>query len=340
MQTFSDRFTNTALLSVEHVEAPQIVTSDWIDEQLAPLYEHAGVRPGLLESVAGVKERRWWPEGQLFSTSAAAAGKAALAAAGIDPQQVGLLIDTSVCRDHLEPSAASAVHHQLQLSSACINFDLSNACLGFVSAMTLAAAMIDAGRIDYALIVDAEGSRQIQQATIARLLKSDSAAGDMFEQFASLTLGSGAVAAVLGRADTHPGGHRIAAAESGAATQHHRLCIGSIDQMRTDTAALMVAGIEAATQTFEAALARGLGWAESDHYIIHQVSLPHTKLLCEKTGIDESKVPLAFPLLGNIGPASIPTTLSMHKENISEGQRVLLGGIGSGVNVTACEMIW
>ena len=90
-----------------------------------------------------------------------------------------------------------------------MNFDLANACLGFVNGMQLAAMMIDAGRIDYALIVDGEGAREIHENTIARLARPDATREDVLSEFATLTLGSGAAAMVLGRADEHPEGHRL-----------------------------------------------------------------------------------------------------------------------------------
>src|SRR3954451_21794272 len=148
----SERNTNTALLSVSGLEAPVVATSASIDEQLAPTIERLGLRPGMLEKLAGIVERRWWPEGVSFADAAAMAGAKALSEAGIDASQVGVLINTSVSRDHLEPSTASAVHHALGLPTSALNFDLSNACLGFVNAMQLAGTMIDSGQIGYALI--------------------------------------------------------------------------------------------------------------------------------------------------------------------------------------------
>jgi 3-oxoacyl-[acyl-carrier-protein] synthase-3 len=53
-----------------------------------------------------------------------------------------------------------------------------------------------------------------------------------------------------------------------------------------------------------------------------------------------SKVPLTFPFLGNVGPASIPITLSLEAESLQEGDQVLLLGIGSGINASAMELIW
>ena len=97
------RFNNTSILSVVALEAPEVVTSASFDDQLEPTLERLGLRRGMLEQVAGINERRWWPEGVTYSESAAEAGKAALDAAGISPDQIGLLIDTSVCRARLEP---------------------------------------------------------------------------------------------------------------------------------------------------------------------------------------------------------------------------------------------
>ena len=100
------RFTDTAVLSVSIAEAPIVVTSAEIDEALADTYARLDVRPGLLEGLAGIVERRWWPEDVTFADAAAMAGAKALADAGIEAKRVGLLIDTSVSRGHLEPSAA------------------------------------------------------------------------------------------------------------------------------------------------------------------------------------------------------------------------------------------
>ena len=202
------RHHNTAVLSVAAAEAPEVVTSEHFDEVLADTYERVGIRPGLLAEVAGIRERRWWPEDVSFTDAAAIAGATAIAESGVDAAQIGLLIDTSVCRSHLEPSAAVAVHHSLGLSSSCLNFDLANACLGFVNGMQLAATMIDAGQIDYALVVDGEGSRRPQEATLERLSSPQTTMADVFEQFATLTLGSGGAAMVLGRAAEHPEGRR------------------------------------------------------------------------------------------------------------------------------------
>ena len=322
------------------VEAPEVITSVWIDEQLAPTYQRWGMRPGLLAELAGIEERRWWPDGVTFDQAAAMAGRKAIDESGIDPSEIGMLISTSVCKHHLEPSVACAVHHQLGLSTACINFDLGNACLGFMNAIHLACTAIDAGFIKYALIVDGEGSRQTQLATIARLQLDSASFTDVFDEFASLTLGSGAAAMVLGNLDDHPEAHRVVGGMARAGTEHHTLCIGDLEKMTTDTKRLLEAGLDLAQHAREAA-SFGFEWPGAvDRFIIHQVSSVHTKLICERLGIDPALVPLTYPKFGNVGPAAIPITLAGGQHELLAGQRIVCLGIGSGLNTSLTEITW
>src|SRR4030095_11346799 len=136
---------NTTALSVCAVDAPIAMTSAAFDERLADTYRRVGTRPGMLEKLAGVIERRWWPADVSFAEAAALAGSKALAEAGITPPQVGVLINTAVSREYLEPSTAVAIHHQMGLPTNCLNFDLANACLGFVNGMLFAGNMNASG---------------------------------------------------------------------------------------------------------------------------------------------------------------------------------------------------
>jgi 3-oxoacyl-[acyl-carrier-protein] synthase III len=332
------RFTDTHVLSVAHAEAPEVVTSAWIDQQLAATYERVGVRPGLLADLAGIAERRWWPEGMTFDEAAAIAGRAAIEAAGVAVDEIDLMISTSVCKHHLEPSVACAVHDRLGLAATCRNFDLGNACLGFINGMDVAAMAIDAGHARNVLIVDGEGSRQTQQLTLERLASPDATAADVFENFATLTLGSGAAAMVMGA--PRAGGHAFTGSVSRAATQHNDICVGGLDGMRTDTAALLAAGLVLAADTVAAIDAEGWDWRDSDVFVTHQISSVHTAKMCELMDIDPALVPLTYPTLGNIGPAAVPYTLSVVADGLSSGDQVLLCGIGSGLNCSIAELIW
>jgi 3-oxoacyl-[acyl-carrier-protein] synthase-3 len=334
------RHQHSGILSLAAIEAPRVVTSDWIDEQLAETYQRNGLRPGLLAGLAGIEERRWWDDDVSFTDAAAMAGRAAIEQAGIDPSKIGILISTSVCKENLEPSVACAVHHQLGLSTSCLNFDIANACLGFINAMHLAATMLDAGTVEYALIVDGEGSRYTQQTTLERLRNPNSTAGDVFAEFASLTLGSGAAAMVMARKNRHGDVHRLIGGVGRAGTEHNALCIGNLDRMTTDTHGLLVAGLDLAADAWEASKT-DFDWTDGlDWYIFHQVSKVHTTMLCDRLAIDSSKVPLTFPKYGNVGPAAVPITLASVQDQIQPGQRVLCMGIGSGLNTSFSEILW
>jgi acyl-CoA:acyl-CoA alkyltransferase len=331
-------YTDTAVLAVTAAVAPVVVTSQEIDDQLLETYDRVGLQPGMLEALAGIKERRWWSPDVTFADAAAMAGAKAIAEAGVAPESIGLLIDTSVCRERLEPSAAVDVHEQLGLASSCLNFDLSNACLGFINGMQIASMMIDSGQIEYALVVDGEGSRRPQEATIERLKHSSTTKSDVLDQFATLTLGSGGAAMVLGRASTN-GGHRFGGGVSRAATQHNQLCMGDLDSMRTDSRGLLEAGVALAKDTWDDS--QGIfDWSNLDMYILHQVSKVHNAAIIAAMGIDAARVPTTFPLQGNIGPASVPFTLAQSVDSLRAGDRIACMGIGSGLNAAVIEIDW
>ena len=336
------RYEHVAISGLAHVDAPHVRSSKDIEDELAPTLDRLGIPAGLLESLSGIKERRLWDTGTQPSEFAAAAGEAALSASSVGKEDLGIILNTSVCRDFLEPSTASIVHGLMDLDPTTINFDIGNACLGFVNGMNVVASMIERGEIEHGLVVDAETSRVTLDATTARLA-SDTCDDKMFrEQFASLTLGSGAVAMLLSRDDS-PKSHRFLGGLSRAATAHSALCVGDIQEMRTDTKGLLMAGLELAAITWKDALS-DFDWDPDgvDTYVLHQVSKVHTKAVCDTLGLDINKFPLIYPTFGNIGPAGLATVLSkaVADQTVRQGDRVMFMGVGSGINVAAAEIVW
>lgn len=331
-------FHDVGVASSVRIEGHEVVTSAEIDERLEPFYSRGGARPGLLDRLAGVHERRQWADGFSFADASAAAGELAIQQAGIDRRRIGLLIDSSVCRARLEPSTAVTVHHMLGLSPTCMNYDMSNACLGFLNGIHLAGMMLEAGQIEYALVVDGEGTREIHTNTIDRLNASGETAEDFSENFASLTLGSGAAAMVIGKHSTNPGSHAVVKGFFRAESRHHQLCVGSLENMSTDARALLDAGTELAKVAWDHA--DTAEWMNMDRYILHQVSKVHHAAMIDVLGIDPERAPLTFPTFGNIGPAAIPFTLAHYADTLSGGDRVLCMGIGSGLNAGVLELVW
>lgn len=334
------RHSNVALLGLAEIVAPNEVTSHEFDERLADTLTTLGLPTGLLQRVAGVESRRNWDQPSDFVAGAVAAGGKALAEAGVEPSAIGLMVNTSVTREHLEPSVAVGVHAGIGLGPHAMNFDIANACLGFVNGMTLAANMIDAGQIDYALVVAGEDASRVQEATLRRLTRSGITREEYLNEFASLTLGSGASAAVLGPADRHPEGHRILGGITRAATQHHELCVGDHNGMFTDTKGLLAGGMELVVAAWEEAHENGWDWRNMDRYVMHQVSDVHTNSITRAAGLDPERIPVTYPELGNVGPASLPITLSREVETLQRGDRILCMGVGSGLNTAMTEIEW
>lgn len=333
------RFDNVALLSVAGRLPSRITSSAELEDALAPVLRRLKFPSRLLERVAGVQERRNWAANENCVDATVDAGNEALRKAGVAPSDIGLLINTSVTRMQLEPSVAAGLHHGMGLPSSAVNFDVANACLGFVSGMSLAAGMIQSGQIDHAIIVNGEDADQIQVNTVQRLLDGGTGRDEFMSEFASLTLGSGSAAAVLGRADQHPEGHRLVGGVTRAATQFHDLCVGSVQGMFTDSKALLKGGLDLVVSAWREA-SSDWQWTNMDRYITHQVSRVHTDAIVRSVGLDRSRVPTTYGDWGNVGPASIPLTLAAEEDSLVRGDRVLLMGVGSGLNTGMMELTW
>jgi 3-oxoacyl-[acyl-carrier-protein] synthase-3 len=336
-------FQHVSIAGLAHIDAPRRLSSDEINARLKPTLDRLGIRTDVLKDIAGINARRLWDGDMLASDAATLAGVKALADAGIEPGRLGLLVNTSVSRDYLEPSTASIVSGNLGLSENCQNFDVANACLAFINGMDIASRMIERGEIDYALVVDGETAGLAYEKTLERLSAPDATEEQFRNELATLTLGCGAAAMVLARTELAPGAPRYRGGVTRAATQWNGLCRGNLDRMVTDTRLLLSEGLKLAQRTWIAAIG-ALGWVadELDEFVIHQVSQVHTQAFIKAFGIDPKKVMTIFNEHGNIGPASVPIVLSKLREmgRLKKGDRVALLGIGSGLNCSMAEVVW
>src|SRR3546814_5423980 len=85
------------------------------------------------------------------------------------------------------------------------------------------------------------------------MTRANATEADFKRESATLTLGSGAAAMVLARAELAPGAPRYKGGVTRAATEWNKLCRGNLDGMITDTRMLLVEGIKLAQKTFEVA---------------------------------------------------------------------------------------
>ena len=343
------KFSRVCLHSFGYELPPNVVTSADIERQLAPVYERLKLPEGRLELMSGIRSRRFWDTGSLPSQGAILAGRKALLASGIHASAMDFLAFTSVSRDMMEPATASFVHRSLGLAPHCQIFDISNACLGFLNGMIILANMIELGQVRYGLIVAGETAEGLVQSTIAHLLTDTTLTRKSIKPaFASLTIGSGAVALVMGNRKLKDTGHRLVAGSCRANTCHNDLCQGGQNAeqgtlMSTDSELLLTEGVETARMCWQSFLQES-GWKKDsiDQFFCHQVGRAHAQQLFSTLELDPARNFETLPVLGNVGSVSAPITMAMgiEKGKLKAGQRGAILGIGSGINSLMLGIDW
>ncbi|MCA8992185.1 MAG: 3-oxoacyl-ACP synthase III [Planctomycetaceae bacterium] len=339
------KYRNVCVECITAILPPHVVTSDEIEAELSPVYQRLGLPEGRLELMTGIRERRFFDPGTKPGTISAQTARKAIEQSGLNPALFGALIHGSVCRDQMEPATAASVHAGAGLPQDCLVLDVSNACLGLLNGAALIADLIELGQIRAGVVVGTEIGRPLVEGTIDRLKTNPDVTRKSIKlEFASLTIGSGSAAIVLCDRKLSRTGNRLLGGAARANTSHHNLCAGGVEpeqtgdtrpQMSTDSEALLYAGVELATETWERTRAV-LGWQNEmvDKVVTHQVGRAHRNLLLEKLGIAPEKDFPTVEFMGNSGAVALPTAaaFAIEKNHIVAGDRVALLGIGSGLN--------
>lgn len=338
-------YEHVCLEAVAHTLPPHVVTSDQLEQQLAPVYERLRLPFGRLELMTGIAERRFYDPGTLPGSVSVRTARAALAESKLDARLIGALVHGSVCRDQMEPATAAGVHAGVGLPDDALVLDVSNACLGLLNGLLLIADQIELGRIRAGIVVGTETGRSLVEGTIASLLADTSLTRQSIKSaFASLTIGSGSAAIVLCDRKLSRTGLRLKGGAFLSNTAGHKLCAGGVQsevhgdsrpRMETDSETLLHEGIALAERTWTKARA-ALGWTNADvsHVFTHQVGRQHRTLLMNRLGLDPA---LDFPTVerfGNTGAVALPMALSLGlaQSPPRSGSRLALLGIGSGLN--------
>ena len=358
------RYTRVYVDAFGYELPPVVITTAELEERLAPLYEKLHVARGQLEHITGIAERRWWQPAYPLSDGAAAAGRKALRAAGIEARDVEALIYGAVCREHFEPATACRVAAELGVGGRADVFDVSNACLGVVNGMVEIANRIELGQVRAGMVVACETAREINDVMIERMLR----AKDMrtfTTGLATLTGGSGAVAVVLtdGSYSAAPR-RRLLGGVRRSAPEHHGLCIWGLapedaEEVMlaadarshsiltpftcTDSASVLKYGVELGGATWRDFLEE-MGWTAErvDRVICHQVGSGHQEAVLKAIGLSAEKDFPTYPFLGNVGTVSLPISAAIAEERgaLRPGQRVGFLGIGSGLNCVMLGLEW
>ncbi|MCI0492092.1 MAG: 3-oxoacyl-ACP synthase III [Planctomycetes bacterium] len=342
LSTIAMHFRRVCLESFGYTLPDEVVTTAEIEVRLAPLYERLRLPEGRLELMTGIRERRFFPPGTLPSEISIESARRAIEASGIDRHFFGALIHGSVCRDYLEPATACRVHHALGLPSACMIYDVSNACLGLLTGVLHIANMIELGQIRAGIVVGTECGHELVENTIALLNSDLSLTRDSIKHsMASLTIGSASAAMVLCDKELSQTGNRLTAAMVHCDASRHDLCRsrGMETVMQTDSEELMRRGVAIGAETFSHFLAVA-GWEpeDVDRTFCHQVGVAHRKLMFESLQLDPKNDFATLEILGNTGAVALPVTMAMgiEQDRLQRGDRVAMLGIGSGIN---CQML-
>lgn len=346
------KYSRVCLDALGYELAPVVVTSQELEARLAPVYERLRMPAGQLETLTGIRERRWWEPKFSLAQGAAQAGAKALAQAGLAPKDLGTLIYAGVCRENFEPATACHVANLLGVQEATAMYDVSNACLGVLNGMVDIANQIELGQIRAGMVVSCESAREINESVISELLAEPTMA-KFKGSLATLTGGSGAVALVLTDGSFRgANARRLVGGVSRSAPEFHMLCRWGLERlvpsafrqfMTTDAVAVLKHGVDLGLRTWTAFLEK-LGWwrGQIDKVICHQVGAAHREEMLATFGIGRDKDFNTFPYLGNMGTVSLPLTAALAEEYdfLQQGDRVGFLGIGSGLTCLMLGLEW
>lgn len=337
------RYENVCIEGMGYVIPQHIVTTAWFEDQLEPVYQTLGAPKGFIERLTGIKEHRWWDEGVWVSDGSAMAGEKALASTGIERGEIECLINTSVCRDYIEPSTASIVHHKLGLQPEAMSFDVVNACLGFLNGIVLVANMIELGQIETGMIVAAEAPREGQLATIEHMLTTPPDRATFRDNLASFTLGAASVAMILRHKSKSKTDKRLLGGEVYSNTEHCQLCVAQRTWMRTKSSDLLEEGTKVVTAVWER-FKRKMSWTNDmvDRLFTHQVSEPQRQVALQALQLSPDIDYPTLHYLGNTASVAAPISLAIGVEDgfVQQGDRVILFGVGSGINSIVLGIQW
>ncbi|MCS6893988.1 MAG: 3-oxoacyl-ACP synthase III [Deltaproteobacteria bacterium] len=354
------RYNDVQLYDFEFVPGSIRVSSEEIENELN--MQLSILAPGTLEKLTGVAFRRMWPANTMPSVVATQAAEAVLHRSPHLVSKIGCLINFSVSRDYFEPATSVLVHKRLGLPRECMCFDISNACIGFSNALSIASAMIEAKKIESALLVAGETVMGLVESTINRIKRiANISREDLLSFLPVLTLGSGAVAFLVTRRghDAHP---TPVAAVCESETALSDLCEGNADYciadyvfdkiskladrapiMRTEAKKLIESASLVGKRVWKRLQAM-IGWTSQvvDKVICHQVGKHVNELWYKTVGLDKSKEITIYRDYGNMVSVALPGALAIAANNglLRPKDKVLTLGFGSGLNAIFTAWRW
>jgi 3-oxoacyl-[acyl-carrier-protein] synthase-3 len=288
----------------------------------------------------GIKERRQAGPNETTSMLCVQAARKALDMAGVKPEDLDLIICSTISPDMPLPATAAFIQRDLGARPVCA-FDLAAACSGFLFGMTVADQFITTGKIRYALVIGAE--------LLSRYV-------DYQDRATCVLFGDGAAAGVMGLVEPPSG---ILAEEMHTdGTYADRLYIpaggtakpASHETVEAREHYIKMKGNElfkVAVRNMEEVSRRvmekaGVSPEELDLFIPHQANQRINNAVLPRLGVSPEKVYSNISRIGNTSSASIPICLDecVRSGRVKKGDLILMSAFGAGVTWGAVLMRW
>ncbi|AGN88183.1 MULTISPECIES: beta-ketoacyl-ACP synthase III [Enterobacteriaceae] len=302
-----------------------IGTGSYLPEQVrtnADLEKMVETSDEWIVSRTGIRERRIAAANETVSTMGYEAAKRALEMAGIDNDQIGLIIVATTSATHAFPSAACQIQNMLEIKG-CPAFDVAAACAGFTYALSIADQYVKSGAVKHALVIGSDA--------LARTLDPD-------DRGTIILFGDGAGAVVLGTSE-EPG--IISTHMHADGSYGELLTLPNLDRVHPENPTYLtmagnevfkVAVTELARIVDETLTANNLERSELDWLVPHQANLRIISATAKKLGMSMDSVVVTLDRHGNTSAASVPSALdeAVRDGRIKPGQLVLLEAFGGG----------
>jgi 3-oxoacyl-[acyl-carrier-protein] synthase-3 len=297
----------------------------------AELAVQLGVDEQWIAKRTGTRERPWSDPAERMTDYAAAAGRAALARAGLEAGELDLVVVATSSADEITPNTAPLVAGLLGAERAGA-FDVGAACTGWLSGLAMACGQIESRRARHALVIGAD--------FLARFV--DPADRDTAVLFAD---GAGAVVVTDGDDRAGIGRHGavgpvVLRADAAGADLIRLERGGRITMQGPATFRAAVAALSTVTQ--EALRAAEVGLQEIDLFVYHQANSRIIRAVGQRLGLPEERVVDYVGRFGNSSTATLPMSLATAQAEgrLRPGDRVLLAAFGGGFTWGATVVTW
>jgi 3-oxoacyl-[acyl-carrier-protein] synthase-3 len=336
------------ILSVGAALPERVVTSAELEARL-------GHPPGWIEERTGVRTRRQAADGELAYHLGAAAARQALARAGLGPDDLDALVFSTMFFDYANPGGGALVQRELGGRRPVPAFDLRDQCAGFLYGLSLADALVTAGRARHVLVVAAERQHEnfLAYEPTAPVFGDAGAAvvvgpsGNPGRGLLAIDLGAdgrGAEMALVTCASLDPFAPEYQLPELGRArTEAPVKGPAGVKLYYWSGFELYRTAVTTMAQATEAVLARvGAELADVDWFLFHQANLHINQAVVRRLGLDPARCPGNIDRYGNTTSASIPLLLADLEADgrLRPGQLLVLCTFGAGYAWGAAAVRW